>query len=416
MDKAEIMGFGLASLAIFRGVGEDIVIKNLIKLTRGNLSPDAAVDCYCELVSKLSGKPYYMNLFDYVTELVLYADNVFSRESAGGNYIKLPIYMKDAISRDLTYLSTAACFSAKDLKAFLSSRFPEYAQVIGNLAEYTTHKGKYNNICSDFSEEMAHFAEFYRKNGFSNYAKSRVFVYSDDFAFLPVLNFSAPAVSSFIGYEEKRKIILDNTKALCSKAPANNVLLYGDRGTGKSSTVKALVSEFADCGLRLVQLSKPQLHLLGRVMEEIRDLPFPFVIFLDDISFSANDDGFTCLKAALEGSVVERPPNCAVYATSNRRHFVKENFADREGDEIHLGDTIDETLSLFDRFGITVTYSSPEEEEYFAMVLELAKRGGLEIGTDELISGARRYSIIKSGHSPRVAVQYIDLLKGGKAF
>ena len=193
--------------------------------------------------------------------------------------------------------------------------------------------------------------------------------------------------------------------------PAANVLLYGDAGTGKSSTVKACANYFYRQGVRLIELRKDQLLSLSAVMGKIADNPLKFIIFIDDLSFNKNDDSFSMLKAALEGSASARAKNAVIYATSNRRHIVKESFSDREsGDEVHLSDTMQELLSLSDRFGLKVYFGKPDKNLYLEIVEELAKREGISMEREELFRRAEAFALGCGSRSPRAAGQFIDSL------
>ena len=195
-------------------------------------------------------------------------------------------------------------------------------------------------------------------------------------------------LSELIDYQREKQIILDNTRALLSGKPAANMLLTGDAGTGKSSTVKAVVNELWQEGLRIVEIRKEQLHEIPGILDELNLNPLKFILFIDDLSFQKNDDNFSALKAMLEGSVSAKSRNVVIYATSNRRHLVKETSADREGEDIHRGDAMQEAASLSERFGLRVTFQRPSKETYLSIVRELAKRDGLAVPDDELCAGA----------------------------
>ena len=194
---------------------------------------------------------------------------------------------------------------------------------------------------------------------------------------------------------------------------ASNMLLYGDAGTGKSSSVKAVAAHFAPGGLRIIEVKKNQLYQIPSVMEELASNPLKFILFIDDLSFSGNDDNFSALKATLEGSISGCGDNCVIYATSNRRHLVKESFADRAGDELHFNDTMQETMSLASRFGLSVTFQKPDKEEYLNIVRSLAREYGIDMDEHELFKKAEAHAIRKNGRSPRTAKQFIELLKIG---
>ena len=211
----------------------------------------------------------------------------------------------------------------------------------------------------------------------------------------------------------EREKVIANTRALLEGKPANNVLLYGDAGTGKSSAIKAIANAFADQGLRLVEVKKNQLYQIPDLMDALASNPLKFILFIDDLSFTANDDNFAALKAILEGSVGGRAGNIAVYATSNRRHLIKETLTDREGDDIHESDTRQELMSLSARFGLTITFGSPDRERYLHIVEELAKQYGVELDPRQLAVRSEAFAVRSGGRSARVAKQFIELCKAG---
>ena len=208
----------------------------------------------------------------------------------------------------------------------------------------------------------------------------------------------------------ERRIVLDNAKALLMGKPAANILLTGDAGTGKSSTVKAVVNELRRNGLRLIEIRKDQLRAIPKLLDELSDNPLKFVLFIDDLSFLKDDDNFNALKAVLEGSVTAKSANVAIYATSNRRHIIKEKFSDREGDDIHRNDTMQELISLSERFGIHVTFSKPDKNTYLHIVQQLAQEKGLPHSHEELARLAEQYALSRGGRSARAAAQFVDNL------
>ncbi|MBO5273569.1 MAG: ATP-binding protein [Clostridia bacterium] len=227
----------------------------------------------------------------------------------------------------------------------------------------------------------------------------------------PVASADKICVDSFVGYEKERAKVFDNTRALIEGRPAANVLLFGDAGTGKSSTVKACANHFAPRGVRLIELRKDQLFSLSHIMARIADNPLKFIIFIDDLSFNKNDDTFSMLKAALEGSASAKANNAVIYATSNRRHIVKESFSDREGnDDIHHSDTVQELMSLSDRFGLTVYFERPNKLLYLDIVRRLAERKGVRMDMGELDIKAEAFALAKGSRSPRAAEQFVNSL------
>jgi uncharacterized protein len=222
-------------------------------------------------------------------------------------------------------------------------------------------------------------------------------------------------LSQLVGYDRERELVLQNTEQFLAGFAANSVLLYGDRGTGKSSTVKALLNEHAERGLRLIEVSRDDLSDFPWIIQQLRDRPERFILFVDDLSFDEGERDYRGLKAVLEGSVESRPGNVVLYATSNRRHLVQERWTDREttlAAEVHGQDTMQEKLSLSDRFGIRVVFPSPDQRRYLAVVESLARQRGLSLDPDVLRRRALQWADWHNGRSGRTARQFVDHLEG----
>ncbi len=269
----------------------------------------------------------------------------------------------------------------------------------------------------EFSSVNADMGSFYQarldnldKYGYGIFSSSGMFRLDDDKELIAIASADKTSLAQLIGYQEERGKIIANTRAFVEGKPAANALLCGDAGTGKSSTVKAVANAFFDDGVRLIELRKDQLRFLPLVLEKIEGNPLKFIIFIDDLSFNKNNDDFSMLKAALEGSASATADNAVIYATSNRRHIVKESFGDREGDDIHRNDTMQETLSLSERFGLTVLFSKPNKELYLTIVKELAKRFSIDIEEKELEIRAEAFALRKGNRSARCAEQFIHSL------
>ena len=220
-------------------------------------------------------------------------------------------------------------------------------------------------------------------------------------------------LNSLYGYQRERNLVLENTRTLVEGGKACNVLLYGDAGTGKSSTIKAVARHFFDRGLRLVEFKKNQLEDILPIMESLSGIPLKFIFYIDDLSFSQNDDTFCALKGILEGSAASYAENIAIYATSNRRHLIKESMEDRIGNQLHINDTLQETMSLAARFGLTITFSKPEKDLYLEIVKNLAEENQITLPEEELFKKAEAFALRQNGRSPRTAKQFIQLLKIG---
>ena len=259
------------------------------------------------------------------------------------------------------------------------------------------------------SEETAERLEaFYRKNGFGMFIANKAFTLADG-ALRPVRNTSAITLSDLKDYEDEKRAVENNVINFVKGLPYSDMLLYGDKGTGKSSTVHAVLNKYAEQGLRAVELQKDQLAEINAVKELLSALPFHFLLFIDDLSLEEKDEKVTSLKASLEGSMNEKSANVMIVATSNRRHILKENFSDRDN-SVHASDTMEEQLSLSDRFGLTVRFSSTGKREYLSIVTQLAHDMKLKIGDEELCALAERWATVKGGRSPRRARQFADFV------
>ena len=249
-------------------------------------------------------------------------------------------------------------------------------------------------------------ARFFAQNGYGIFLGNKAFTYCGG-ALRPVRNTSRITLADLKNYEEEKRAVESNIISFLRGLPYSDMLLYGDKGTGKSSTVHAMLNKYAEEGLRAVELQKDQLSEINAVKELLSALPFRFLLFIDDLSLEEKDEKVTSLKASLEGSMNEKSDNVMIVATSNRRHILKENFSDRDN-SVHARDTMEEQLSLSDRFGLTVCFSSTGKAAYLSIVRQLADDARLTLGGSELDALAERWAIMKGGRSPRRAKQFVD--------
>ena len=254
----------------------------------------------------------------------------------------------------------------------------------------------------------ATLASYYRAQGYGFFAQSSAFSVGDGGVISPIPNPDSVRLSDLPGYERQKSAILKNTLAFLDGRDANNILLYGDKGTGKSSTVKAVVNEYADRGLKIIEMSPRHITVFRDIFTAALRSPFRFIVFLDDLSFSREDDNFAALKAFIEGGLAGKPDNLVLYATSNRRHLIRETFADRQGDEVSTRDALETVTSLSDRFGLEITFSVPDRDEYLYIVDQLAAENKLDLDKEQLHLLAERFAIRRSGRSPRAARQFIS--------
>ena len=349
-----------------------------------------SVVSYAEFVSLL----YAANggdLGEYVKELCLNSENVYVKTVAAQKSI--PSYMREALEAELEVLQEVSALDKETLCAPLKYN--------GFLPDFTTTKLRLKDI-------YLHRAENIDKYGYGIYAKHRMFCVDENGCIVPVLHPDKTEFCDLVDYEHERQTAMENTRALLAGKPAANILLTGDAGTGKSSTVKAVANALWDEGLRIVEMRKDQLRSIPKVLDELSSNPLKFVLFIDDLSFPADDDNFNALKAVLEGSVTAKSSNVVIYATSNRRHIIKETFSDREGDDVHRNDTMQEIISLSERFGIHITFSKPNKQTFLHIVHHLAKENGIDTPADELELLAERFALERGGRSARIARQFID--------
>lgn len=244
----------------------------------------------------------------------------------------------------------------------------------------------------------------YRTLGCGELSKFAAFKYADTIK--GVIEDGSVTLDSLVGLEYQKEILLSNTKNFVLGLGGNNVLLFGDRGTGKSSSVKALLNEFKDMGLRMIEIPKNKISEIPELINYLASKPNKYILFLDDLTFETHDSEYRALKIAMDGQLASHPDNVLIYATSNRRHLIKENWEDRNGGEVHVNDNMQETLSLSERFGISLVFSSPNQAEYLNVVRELLKREGIEPDA-EIEKKAVVWQMNYGGRNPRLAKQFV---------
>jgi predicted AAA+ superfamily ATPase len=276
------------------------------------------------------------------------------------------------------------------------------------------------------AEDVSGFArvltDYYSKCGSGIYGLYKAFrvdpaaVAAGELKLVPVTDSAEVTFDDLVGYEAQKKTLKDNTEAFVSGSYANNVLLYGDSGTGKSTSIHALMHEYSDRGLRLIEVTKPDRSRLPQILSEIKKRNYRFILFLDDLSFEEDESDYKELKAMLEGALETRSDKVLIYATSNRRHLIRETWGDRSdmeyNEDIHRSDTMEEKLSLASRFGVMIYYPKPGPREYMEIVRALAARKGIELKGQELEDAARKWELRHGGMSGRTASQLITWLDG----
>ena len=382
----------LCLCTVFRKVTEKPLFKAFERycLAENQNEKRKAYAAFTEIVYEDGG-----SLTDSVMRLVSEDENVYVKCVAAD---KIPDKnIETAARKELSAFALFGGLSRKDFAVDMN-------ESKGDLPDFTSVNADMGRV---YDERLKNL----HKYGYGIFSSRCMFRLSDEKEIEPIVSADKTSMAQFIGYENERAKVVENTRAFLQGRPAANVLLCGDAGTGKSSTVKAVANEFFKDGLRLIELRKDQLRFLPLVMAKINGNPLKFIIFIDDLSFNQNNDDFSMLKAALEGSASATADNAVIYATSNRRHIVKEAFSDREGDDVHVNDTLQETLSLSDRFGLTVLFSRPDKKLYLNIVKELAKRYGVEMDEKTLELKAEEFALKKGSRSARGAQQFVDSLR-----
>ena len=409
MNEVTALKFKLSALSVFRGVlGRSVPRAFYRLLCASDEKPETFLRCYGEFFSLISERGCADSVAEAFTEAALFDDNVFTRAAAGGTLSQLS---DEVINAALGDCNTVIEASSLDSEAVLRSypRYDEISEVVPFLPRWKTGEPALGFRTYDGSAES--LKRWYSENGCGLFAQYNAFIWRGG-GIQPVLNSDSVDLDDFTGYERQRRLVTENTLAFLDGKSCNNCLLYGDMGTGKSSTVKAMANAFRNRGLRIVEMPKEQLREFPQLVDKIARLPMKFIIFIDDLSFQHQDPSYTALKAVLEGGLAARPSNAIIYATSNRRHIVKERLSDRamEVDDINTRDNMQETLSLSDRFGLAVCFTAPGKKEFLRIVISMARQRGVDLSDEELCAGAERFALARGGRSPRCAKQYVEAL------
>ncbi|MBC2581749.1 ATP-binding protein [Clostridium sp. DJ247] len=447
-NEVKRIKLALDSISIYRQLLEDKVINRLHTLVNYINSEDIDLGHFISLYNDF----FYTlacnsnnSLKEYIVDKIIFQESPYSRivETPEFNERKNPF--EEAIRNDLVNLQLISEFTSFQIKNYIKEHVDEsifYSEIIERLPDWgieeqCTHTGNvYANHITILKEEfyksndwgscLEALDEFYKKYGCGIFSRFRAFTWDKvkEQGYLKGVETPDPTkLSDLIDYEFERSKIIENTLQFVNGFPANNMLLYGDRGTGKSSTVKAVLNEYYLQGLRMIEVPKAHLVDFPVIINSLKNKPQKFIIFIDDLAFEDTGDSYSALKAVLEGGVEGKPSNVIIYATSNRRHLVKESFSDRSGlqygsanDELHAADNIQEKLSLADRFGITVVFTSPNKNKYLEIVDGIAEKRKLKIDKEILHAEAIKWELKYNGRSPRTARQFIDWIEGKEEF
>jgi predicted AAA+ superfamily ATPase len=364
---------------------------------------------------------------EYLLRAILQAENPFSQQAQRLDLAALPPALIAAAQHDLRALQQLYTCDGDRLSQWVQqatgTTLPVWKYMGGQpqgsitgilaLPLWVKLEG-----ASKWDEAIADLAAYYRKAGIGIFAQYRALRWQQ--GQLVGIPYPDPVrLSELVGYEAQQEVLVQNTQALLSGYSALHVLLYGSRGSGKSSLIKALLHKFGDRGLRVIEVAKADMQDLLTIVDRVRHAPQKFILFVDDLSFEEDEDAYKALKVVLEGNLTARPQNVVVYATSNRRHLIREFFGDRprpsDADEVHAWDTVQEKLSFSDRFGLTLTFTPADQDTYSAMVRHLAQLAGLSIAPAELERRALQWATQHNGRSGRTARQFVDFLQAEAA-
>lgn len=383
-------------------IEKDDVVASLLDLLQ-NVDSEAVLEKQSKFFRKVTS---HNSFKEYLSRLILTDDNAFTKAAAAGKADRLPAAVLNGVKSDLKKLEAVANISPKDI--YESVENIDLRQVLKTLPSWQTGESV-APLTEDWENRIEDLIEYHKKNGYGMYSKYNAFAWRNH-GLYPISETDPIQLSDLKNYEDQRRKVIDNTESFVNGYPANNVLLYGDRGTGKSSTVHAVLNAYAPEGLRMIEISKSDIPDLTMIREMLSESPMKFIIFIDDLSFDSHDDSFGELKAALEGSLGGRKHNTIIYATSNRRHLIKESFSDREND-INRNDIMQEQLSLSDRFGLSITFINPDKKGYLDIVEKIAEDRKLDVDMDHLCAVAEQWATRKGGRSPRCARQFIDYVE-----
>ncbi|WP_299416038.1 ATP-binding protein [Acaryochloris sp. IP29b_bin.148] len=398
--------------AMAEGRSETIAPSDSQEVTDPSLLLDV-LPAYGDLFTALAARQQSWQQF--VVQAVLEADNPFTQGVQRQPLEDLPPELLDAARHDLQVLQDLWQWNGDGLvEAIQELGGPTLPPLAGSTPLRNALQGTLFTGYDNWAEALPALANYHRQFGCGQMAQYRAFSWSAG----QLQGYPYPdgiAMDELVGYEDQRDQLIKNTEALLLGYPALNILLYGSRGAGKSAMIKALLPLYGNRGLRLIEIRKSVLIELPQVLAHLQNCAQKFIIFVDDLSFEEDEESYKALKVVLEGNIAARPKNVIVYATSNRRHLIREFFEDRprpsQGDEIHAWDTVQEKLSLSDRFGLTLTFEPANQDTYLRMVFHLARRSNLDLAPEELKFRALQWATRHNGRSGRTARQFIDFLQ-----
>ncbi len=420
------------SLCIYTNLKNDDVLKKykdlLEYLNNEKVELDKAVHYYNNFIFELLNKSKGSSLKKYIIDKIFLDNNSFTRMIDTNDFSNE--YIIKQVKYELKVLEYICSINSTDLKEIMlykTKAIDFEDELIRNLIDFEVDTNKeydsYKAIdklklsilnCDGWGKSLNNIIEFYKQYGTGIFGEYRAFVWENEDGECYLRGVEAPdpvKLSDLVGYEDQKKKIIENTEQFLNGYNANNLLLYGQRGTGKSSTVKAIINEFYADGLRLIEVDKEKLVDFTKIIRILKNKNLKFIIFVDDLVFEDGEASYSALKTILEGGVENRSNNILIYATTNRKHLVKETFSER-GNEIHSIDSIEEKLSLSDRFGITVSFYSPDQKEYLAIIDGIAEARKIDVEKEYLHAEALKWVRYQNSRSPRTAKQFMNWFEG----
>ena len=419
-------------LIVYKELEDGQILKDMVWLMEHYRSGDGRArplfyECMHGLLERAATNGFYGNLWHcYLTDLLVNNENSYSlaceiRGAVEGSINQLVLH-------DIAIFREFFAYDYTEMMEVL--KVPEFGIILAYESEkqvsrvYSTRIR--DRICSlaqklagaaDAPEMKEMLTKFYQEYGVGRLGLHKAFrvVHEEDGTkIVPIRNISHVQLDDLIGYEIPKKKLIENTEAFVSGRKANNCLLFGDAGTGKSTSIKAIANEYYDRGLRIIEIYKHQFHDLNDVIAQVKNRNYRFIIYMDDLSFEEFETEYKYLKAVIEGGLEKKPDNVLIYATSNRRHLIRENFSDKEGrrDQMHSSDTVQEKLSLVYRFGVTIFFCGPDKKQFQEIVKGLAARYGVDMEEEQLLAEAGKWEMSHGGLSGRTAQQFIDHLRG----
>lgn len=384
-------------------------------------------DCIRKLIELAGRYGFHGNLWHcYLANLLVNNENSYSKGCEIRGNIEGSI--NNAVLHDIVIFKEFYDFDFTPMMQTLN--VPEYEMIVDYESSFVESQVYNARICARICELAEKFNEnntpeemkdtltqFYKEYGVGKFGLHKSFrIVHDEMGMRiePILNIAHVYLKDLVGYDIAKKKLIDNTEAFVFGKKANNCLLYGDAGTGKSSSIKGIANEYYEKGLRIIEVYKHQFQDLNQVISMIKNRNYKFIIYMDDLSFEDFEIEYKYLKAVIEGGLEKKPENVLIYATSNRRHLVREKFSDKEDrrDDLHSGDTVQEKLSLVSRFGVTIFFGAPDKKEFQEIVKTLANRYGVTLSEEKLLAEANKWELSHGGLSGRTAQQFVDYLLG----